>query len=66
MTVQGFSLHIFHAVEDASVGERAGIVYWNNTGVFEAGQDFSFAQKTSGKVAAFVDSIENLERDLSI
>ena len=64
MLLQSFALHIFHAAEHSSIGERPGIVHRDDSRMFEARQYFSFAQKARSEIFFPLDEIENFQSNL--
>src|SRR5882724_7325465 len=64
--VEPLAFDEFHGVEDATVLQRADVVYGNDARVLEAGEYLSFAHKAAGELAAALRRVQHLQGDAAV
>src|SRR5882724_4749335 len=61
--VETLAFDEFHGVEDATVLQRADVVYRDDSRVFETCEDLGFAHKAAGELAAALRRVQHLQGD---
>jgi hypothetical protein len=57
--IEAPAFYEFHGIENSATGKRAGIMYRNDAGMFQAGEDARFTKKPRREFAGSIGKIEN-------